>query len=198
MRTGVNARLRFADRADQRGAARLLIVPQLGPRVPGFVPRLALAVVGVLLTVLCYSLPVWIVIGLTLTAFAAVLPRRLGAWALLLFLGASRLPHGTSPLGWQFLVLLAGLHLLHVIATQTLEIPPRCWVQLAVFRRPLLRFLAVQVPAQLVAALVLLLLAPDSHGHRPATLPFFGVLGTAALLVVTLLLAVPLLRERAR
>jgi hypothetical protein len=39
------------------------------------------------------------------------------------------------------------------------------------------------------------LLAPDAHG-RPLTLAFFGVVGAVALVVVTLLLVTPLVRQR--
>lgn len=180
------------------GEVRVRSVPRIGARVPGFVPRALIAVLGAVLCVVCQLSGFWLAVGLVLTGLAVVVPRRLAAWALLLFLGASRLPHDPSSLDWRFFVLLAGLHLLHVLAALTLETPSRSWVQLDVFRRPLLRFLAIQVPVQLVAVLVLVVLGPDPNGGRDVTLPGVGVAGAAALLIVTLLLAVPLLRERAR
>jgi hypothetical protein len=68
-------------------------------------------------------------------------------------------------------------------------------VQVAVLRRPLLRFLAIQLPVQAVSAVALWLLAPDSNG-RPLTLAFVGVLGAVALVVATLLLVTPLVKQR--
>jgi hypothetical protein len=172
--------------------------PQLGARVPGIAVRAVLALLGALLCFVCYHQAFLITVGLLLTAFAVALPRRLGAWALLLFLAASQLPRDRSPLDWQFLVLLAGLHLVHVMAAQAVEIPFRSWVQLAVFRPVLLRYLAIQIPVQGLAVLSLLLLAPRADGSRHVAVAALGIVGGAAFVLVTLLLAVPLLRERAR
>ncbi|MCW2538306.1 MAG: hypothetical protein JWN95_31 [Frankiales bacterium] len=180
------------------GISRLRDWPRLGARVPGIAVRAVVALLGALLSFVCYHQAFLIIVGLVITVFAVVLPRRLGAWALLLFLAASQLPRDHSPLDWQFLVLLAGLHLVHVLAAPMVEIPLRSWVQLAVFRPALLRYLAIQVPVQALAVLTLLLLAPRSDGSRHVSVPAVGIVGGAAFVVVTLLLAVPLLRERAR
>ena len=99
---------------------------------------------------------------------------------------------------WHFFVLLAGLHLLHVLATLTLAHPWRSWVQLAAIRPPLHRYLAVQVPVQIVALLTLALLAPGPDGSAHVTVPAVGIAGAAALVLITLRLIVPMLREKAR
>jgi hypothetical protein len=170
-------------------------VPDIGWRVPGLVVRAAVAIVAVLLCVLCYRSPFWLVVGLLLSGLAVVLPRLMAAWALMLFLAASLLPHDPT-LSLRFVALLAGLHLLHVLAAQTVQLPCRCWVQVRALARPLLRFAVIQLPVQGMAVTVLLLVPRSGAAHR--ALPAFGVIGAVALVILALLLAAPLLRERTR
>ncbi len=169
-------------------------LPAAGARIPGAAVRIALVIVGVLLCLASYRLTGWLVVGIMLGVAAAWSPRSLLGWALILFLGAGLLAHHPG-LGWRFLVLLAGLHLLHVLAMLTLELPWRAWVQPATFVAPLSRFLVIQVPTQLLAVLTLLLLAPSGHGHRPLTVAGFGVIGAVALAGLALLLVGPRLDE---
>ena len=60
-------------------------------------------------------------------------PRTLLAWVLILYLAIGRLAHHAS-LSWQFLVLLAGVHLLHILGMLALELPWRSWVAAALVR----------------------------------------------------------------
>jgi hypothetical protein len=159
----------------------------LGARVPGFAVRALLAIVGALLTLVVYGLTGWLAAGIALSIAAAWSPRRLFGWALILYLAAGRLPHRPS-LSWQFLVLLAGVHLLHVLSMLAVELPLRSWVQTAVFVAPVRRFLLIQVPTQSVAAVALLLLAPSADGHRPLTIAGTAVFGALALICLALLL----------
>jgi hypothetical protein len=171
-------------------------VPEIGGWIPGSVLRAALGVVGVLLCLDRFPQGFWFVVGLVLTGAAVAVPQWLTAWALLLLLGASQVLAQPSPHDGRFFLLLAGLHLLHVIAAQTLALPWRGRVQLAVLRRPLLRFVAIQAPVQAVAVAALTLLAPRPDGGASIVLPAVGVAGAGALVVITVLLIVPLLRER--
>jgi hypothetical protein len=180
------------------GAVRPRIVPELGARIPGYATRVAFVAVAAPLCFDRYPTGFWLVVGLALTAGAVAAPRHLYAWALLLLLGASQLSRDPSPYDWHFFVLLAGLHLLHVLAASTLAYPWRSWVQLAAIRPPLRRYLAIQVPVQLVALLTLSLLAPSPDGGAHVTVPAVGIVGAAALVLITLRLIVPMLRERAR
>ena len=141
-----------------------------------------------------YRLTGWLVVGSMLSVAAAWSPRYLLGWALILFLAAGQLARHPA-LSWQLLVLLAGLHLLHVLAMLALEVPWRDWVQPAVFAAPLVRFLVIQVPSQLLAVLALLLLAPGHNGHRPLTVTGFGVIGAGAVAGLALLLLGPRLEE---
>jgi hypothetical protein len=167
----------------------------VGARVPGVLVRLLPAVVGVPLCVVAYSQPALLGIGLALLALMVVRQQALPLWAFVVFIAGSRLQENDASLEWRFFVLLFGLHLVDVLKRAALVAPLRGWAQLAVFRRPLLRFIVIQLAVQPVAAVALWLLAPDANG-RPLTLAFFGVLGAVALVIATLLLVTPLVRQR--
>jgi hypothetical protein len=169
-------------------------LPAAGARIPGFAVRAIFVIAGALLSLDEYGLTGWLAVGIALSAAAAWSPRHLLAWALILFLAAGQLAHHPD-LSWRFLVLLAGLHLLHVLGMLALELPWRSWVQPVVFVAPLRRFLAIQVPSQLLAVLALLLLAPSHDGHKPLTLAGFAVIGAVALAGVGLLLLGPRLDD---
>jgi hypothetical protein len=177
------------------GAARSPDLPLAGARIPAVVVRASFTIAGVLLSLVDYGLTGWLAVGVVLSVAAAALPQYLLGWVLILFLAAGRLAHHPG-LSWQFLVILFGLHLLHVIAMLALELPWRSWVQPRVFVAPLRRFLVIQVPTQLLAVLALLLLAPNAHGHRPLTVAGFAVVGAVALAGLALLLTGPRLDER--
>jgi len=154
-------------------------LPSAGARVPGFAPRVALVIVAALLSLVDFGPTGWVGVGVALGVLAAWAPRVMFGWVLILFLALGRLGHAAE-LSWSVLVLLAGLHLLHVLAMLTLELPWRGWVQPDAFVAPLRRFVAIQVPVQVFAVLGLLVLAP-AHGHRPFVVAGFAVVGAAAL-----------------
>jgi hypothetical protein len=155
--------------------------------VPGVMLPLALAIVGTLLSCVVYAQVGWIVVGILFSVIAAIVPDYLLGWGLILFLAIGELSR-PGTLRWQLFVLLAGVHLLHVLSLLAHELPWRTWMQPAVLRRPVLRFIAIQIPSQLVALVALELLAPDRHGHRPVSVAEFGVLGAVALGGLALLL----------
>jgi hypothetical protein len=161
-----------------------------GARVPALSIRAVFVIAGLLLSVVDYGFTGWLAVGIVLSVTAAWSPRLLLAWALIIYLAAGRLAHHAS-LSWQFLVVLAGVHLLHVLGMLALELPWRSWVQPRLFVAPLRRFLVIQVPTQLLATFALLLLAPSPDGHRPLTIAEFGVVGALALAGLALLLAGP-------
>jgi hypothetical protein len=169
-------------------------LPGAGARIPGFAVRAVFVVVGVLLTLVDYRLAGWLAVGVTLSVAAAWFPQYLLGWAVILFLAAGQLARHPG-LSWRFLVLLAGLHLLHVLASLTLELPWRSWVQPAVFLAPLRRFAVIQLPTQVLAVVALLLLAPGSDGHRPVAVAGFAAIGALALAGLVLLFTLPRVDE---
>ena len=162
-------------------------LPAADARIPALAVRLTLAIVGTLLSLLVYGSSAWLAVGIIFSLLAAWAPEYLLGWAVIVFLALGEL-NRSAGLSWQLLVLIAGVHLLHVLATFTLGLPWRSWIQPRAFTQPLRRFLMIQIPVQLLAVATLLLLAPNAHGHRPLTVAEFTVIGAAALGALALLL----------
>lgn len=158
-----------------------------GARVPALAVNAALVIAGIGLTDAVYGVNGWLVLAGALCVGAAVAPQTLCSWALILFLTAGQLAYHHDTLSWRLPVLLAGIHLIHVLAMLTLELPRRSWLQPAVLLAPLRRFVAIQLPSQALAVVVLLLLAPGASGHRPSVGAFSAV-GAVALVGLALLL----------
>ncbi len=161
--------------------------PAAGARVPALAVSVTLVIVGLALTMVGYGINGWLVLGAALSAGAAWAPQSLLGWALILFVAAGELTRHNT-LGWRALVLVAGIHLVHILAMFTLELPRRSWVHPAVFVAPLRRFIAIQVPVQALAVVALLLLAPSAAGHRPLTAGAISVVGAAAFVGLALVL----------
>jgi hypothetical protein len=167
-------------------------LPATDARIPGLTVRAALATVGILLTLVVYGGSGWVAVGVIFSLLSAWAPEYLLSWVVVVFLALGELSRPAG-LSWQLLVLIAGVHLLHLLGMLALTLPWRSWLQPRLFERPLRRFIAIQIPAQLLAVATLLLFAPNAHGHRPLTVAEFTVIGAAALAGLTLLL----LRRRA-
>jgi hypothetical protein len=165
-------------------------MPAAGARIPGIAVRAAFAITGAVLALVDYGPNGWLAFGIVLSVAAAVAPETLIGWLVILFLMVGQLARHAD-LTWRFLVLLAGLHLLHVLASLALELPWRSCIQPAVFVAPLRRFVLIQIPTQLLAVCALLLLAPSHDGHRPLTIAAFAVVGGAALAGLAVLLVRP-------
>jgi hypothetical protein len=159
-------------------------------RIPAVVFRVALALVGALLSLVDYHLSGWLTLGILISLGAAVFPQQLVGWGLILFLAVGQLARHPG-LSWQLLVLIAGLHLLHILAMFSFDLPVRSWIDPAICARPLLRFITIQVPTQALAVIALLALAPRADGHRPVTVAAFALIGAAALAGLALLLLRP-------
>ena len=162
-------------------------LPVSGAWIPGYTVRVAFVIAGVLLTLVDFGVTGWIVLGFALIVGATWSPQQLYGWALILFLAAGQLGRHEH-LSWRFLVLLAGIHLLYVLAMLAPAVPLRSWVQPAVFVAPLTRFVAIQIPTQILAVVALLLLAPDTEGHHPLTIAAFAAIGVVGLAGLGLLL----------
>ena len=173
------------------GLGSVADLPDANGLIPSAAIRGAFVIVGALLSFVVYGTSGWMEVGIVLALAAALLPRYLLGWGLILYLTIGELAH-RAELSWRFLVLLAGLHLLHVLAMWVLELPWRSKVQIAVFVPGLLRYLAIQVPVQVLAVLALLLLAPNPNGHRPLTIAGCAVVGAAALVGLAVRLTRPL------
>lgn len=162
-------------------------LPAPDARIPALTVRAALATVGILLTLLVYGTSGWLTVGVLFSLLAAWAPEYLLSWAMIVFLALGELARSAG-LTWQLLVLIAGVHLLHLLGMLTLALPWRSLLQPRVFTRPLLRFVVIQIPVQALAVVALLLLAPNAHGRRPVTVGAFSIVGAVALAGLALLL----------
>lgn len=162
-------------------------LPVSDARLPAVTVRVALAILGSLLSLVVFGTSSWLAVGIIFSLLAAWVPGYLLSWPLIVFLALGELSRPAG-LRWQLLVLIAGVHLLHVLAALALALPWRSWLQPRVLEPPLLRFVAIQIPVQVLAVIVLPLLAPGGHGHRPLTLAAFTIVGAVALAGLALLL----------
>jgi hypothetical protein len=171
-----------------------LVAPKDGPapgaRIPAVALRVALGLLGAALSLVDYHLSGWLTIGILISVGAAAFPEHLVGWGLILYLGAGQLARPSS-LSWQLLVLIAGVHLLHILAMFSFDLPLGSWIEPGVVVRPLRRFLAIQIPTQALAVLALLVLAPRDDGHRPVSVAALAIPGALALVGLALALFRP-------
>jgi hypothetical protein len=166
---------------------------RFGPWVPALAIRAAFVLLSVDLSTTVFSYGLWITLGIMLTAIAVGAPKLLAPWVLIVFYGGSLLWRAPSATDWRFFVLLAGLHLMHVLGSQMLVLPWRSRVQLRVAGAVLLRFAIIQVPCQAVSWAALTLFAP--RGLVSISVPVVGVLGIVGLVALVLVLVGPMVRR---
>ena len=119
------------------------------------------------------------------SAVAVAVPRYRVAWVLIAVLAFSTLlePGRLTP---RLLAVIAAVHVLHVLASWILAVPALARLQPAVLLPSLRRLIAVQVPVQAVAV-VLLSIA------RPPLAPWLAIVSGAAIAGLVVLLAALLL-----
>jgi hypothetical protein len=177
---------------------RVRAAPRIGARMPGWVLRAVVGIIGVGLCI--WQIPVtagafWLVVAIIIVALSVIFPASPAAWILMLTVGASIFTRAPSPADPRLYVLVAGVHLLHLAASYARVIPPRSWVQLRAFARPMRRYLLVQIPTQLATVIALFAFSPRTAGH-PAPLPAGAVVAASALAVLTVVLIAPLIRAK--
>jgi len=132
-----------------------------GAIVPGFLPRAAVAIIGAGAGFLLAPAP-FSFIAAALAVAGALFPVMLGAWGCALVLALAQLGRAPDALDWRAYAALATVHLLPVLGALATVVEPSGALQLAALWRPLRRWLAIQVPAQVVLAVVLV--ASDVFG----------------------------------
>jgi hypothetical protein len=98
-----------------------------------------------------------------------------------------------DPLDWHPYVLVAGVHAAHLLASWMLVAPPLARVQLRALAPSVVRYIAIQVPTQLLIAATLWLASATTPSDA---LPAIAVVAAGALGALALVLIGPLLRER--
>lgn len=166
-------------------------VPSIGPSVPTAIVHVVFLAVATALCVLVLDAPFWRGIGLLLAIAGTFIPNLVPRWWVILVLGVCqfwREPSVTDP---TFYLLLAGVHLLHIIDSLCRQMPWNARVQTAAFVRPLQRFVSVQLLVQAVAVGALM-----AFSERRGTVPGLSILSVALLGVVGVVLVRGLQRGR--
>lgn len=161
----------------------------VGAYIPAFAPRLATALIGCAAALTLVPAPFGL-FGALFAILGAVFPAALGAWGCALVIALAQLARTPSVTDWHPYAVLAAVHLLHVVGSLAIVVEPGGVLQLRTLRTPLLRWLAIQVPAQAVLALALLL---ASSG--PAVLPLPGVFAALAATCVAVLVVLVIRRR---
>ncbi|MGO4534295.1 hypothetical protein [Leifsonia sp. 2MCAF36] len=161
--------------------------PDIGTRtLPGWSLRALFAVIAFPLLLVGVPEGPWTAIASLLVGVAVWRPRWLTAWVLMGVLVLSSLvePGTLTP---RLIALIAGVHALHLVGAWMLAVPPAARLQPAVLLPSLRRFVAVQVPVQVAAAVILL---PSSR----ASIPALAIVSGLAVAALVGMLVPPLLR----
>jgi hypothetical protein len=175
-------------------AARVPGFPDLGRTVPAPAVTALGVVAGTVASLVIIGISGWLVVALLLLLAAAALPRGPFAAVLIVQLAAAQVIVGAPGYTGRFALLVFASHLLFTTGALSVWLPRRARVQLRVLRLPLVRFVVVQVAAQLVSFLVLALVHPTESG----SFLWLGVVGAAAALVLALTVLAPALLRPAR
>lgn len=172
--------------------------PVIGRTVPSAVVTALTVVVGAVSSWIVIGVSGWLIIALVLVIGAASLPRGPFAAMLTILLAAALVVDGFDGYTGRLVILLAAIHLLFVAGSLSAWLPRRAHVQLALLRRPLLRYIAVQVVSQAVAFVVLTFVAPVGGPGTSGGYVWLGITGAAAALVLAVVVLVPALLRPAR
>lgn len=153
-------------------------IPHIGPSLPTAALPLLFLSVAAALCLLVLSHPAFLALGLLLALLAVLAPSHVPSWWLLLLLGLSQFWREPSATDAVYYLLLAGLHLLHLLGSLARQLPWNGRIQVGVLAGPLRRYLLVQAVVQPVTASALV-----AFGSGPG-----GVAGLS--LVAALLLCV--------
>lgn len=154
--------------------------------VPAMAPRVLSLVIGGTAAVLLVPEP-FAVIGVALAVLGAVIPASLGVWGTAAVIALAQLAHAPDAADWHPYAALACVHLLHVVGAIAFVVEPTGTMQVRVFARPLLRWVTIQVPAQVVLAAALAL--SSSGMARSSWLPgVFALVAAAAVAVFVVVL----------
>ncbi|ARC58070.1 hypothetical protein AS850_13385 [Frondihabitans sp. 762G35] len=168
--------------------------PDIGRTLPSEAVTALGVVAGGLAIWLVVGISGWLAIALALLVAAAAVPRGPFAALLVLQLAVAQTLTGLPGYSGRLALVLLATHLVFATGLLSAWLPRRSRVQLAVLRRPLLRFVAIQVVAQAAAFVVLgLLRRPEA-----VSIAWLGIVGAGAALVVALAFVVPALLRPTR
>jgi hypothetical protein len=169
---------------DRQGNRPLASVPAIGQWVPTATLHVLFFAVAAGLCLLVLVSPFWIAVGLLLAAAVTLAPNRVPTWWLLLVLALSQLWREPSVTDLTFYLLLAGVHLLHVLGGLARLLPWMGRMQVGALVRPLQRFVLVQAVAQAGAVSTLLVFDGNPITVRGLSILAAGALGVVAAILL--------------
>jgi hypothetical protein len=157
--------------------------PSIGPWVPTAALHLAFLAVAAGLCTLVFDSRLWLGIGSLIAITATLVPHVVSPSWLLLVLGLSQLGRTPSASDVVFYLLLAGMHLLHVLSSLARVLPWRGRIQVVALARPVKRFVFVQAGSQAVAVGALLTFAGERGSATGLSILAAALLGVVAVVL---------------
>ncbi len=158
-------------------------VPDIGASLPTATVPLLFLTVAAALCLLVLTSPSLLAIGLLLAMLGTFAPNQVPAWWLLLLLGLSQIWRKPSATDVVYYLLLAGVHLLHVLSSIARVLPWNGRLQVRTIVRPLRRYVLVQAVVQPVAGGALLAFDRGPGGVTGLSILAAGILCTVAVVL---------------
>lgn len=163
-----------------------------GAAVPSVILRLGLIVLVAVAAALLIPVLGWQIAAVATAALGVVLPQTFGGWMSIACLAVGMVM--SEPSVWRALVAVLVVHLIHVASSLMLVVPWRGRVVLAALRPTLRRLLLVQLVAQPLTLLVMLLFLSGGSSSDGITVEGAAIVGAAALAMLSVLFLVRLRR----
>jgi hypothetical protein len=171
--------------------------PDVGRTLPAATLTVVTVVAGAATSWFVIGLSGWLVIALLLVLSAAAVPRGPFTAILSVILAITFVLNGNAGYSGRFVLLLVVVHFLFAVGSLSAWLPRRARVQLVVLRPPLLRYIVVQLVAQVVAFVILTYVVPVG-AFASTDFVWLGIVGAVAALALALLVVVPVLLRPSR
>jgi len=160
--------------------------------VPSVLLRASIVLLTGVLAFLFAPTQVWSVVAVLLGVGAGVSPKWRTGWVAVAVLALTQLARDPEVGDWHPYVLLAGLHLLHVLCALSTVAPARGGVARGILTRSLRDYAIIQVPSQAILALALALM---SVWMPPSVVPWLAAIAVLALIGIAIALLIPVRRH---
>ncbi|GGD85175.1 hypothetical protein [Microbacterium murale] len=156
-----------------------------GAAVPAVILRLGLVAVVAVAAALLIPVLGWQIAAVAAVVLGVVLPQTFGGWMAIACLAVGMVMH--EPSIWRALVAVLVVHIIHVVSSLMLVIPWRGRVVLAALRPTLRRLLLVQLVAQPLTLLVMLIFLSGRTSSGGITVEGAAIAGAVALAALAVL-----------
>lgn len=191
MSTPMLRRDRLRNREAREHRASLL--PAIGVSLPVWLIRAGMGVAMVSLSFVEFGVTTLFFVGIAGSVAVLLFPRAPFAWMFVLLFAVPFVQQPPTGPSLQLALAIAGAHTLHEFGMISGWLPQRGRVQRAVLDRMLRSWLFIEIPVQLVALGLVLVITGTSITTALAS-PVFGVIAGLSLLGLVLVLLIPILR----